>query len=406
MDKITQTLEPTSLAEMPGLSDAVKETYGLMHTPGEILQQPATWRATFDAVNAQSEDLRAFLRNCGLSGPGNSELCVSLVGAGTSDYVGRALVPLLKQKWRCHVSAVPSTDLLTEMDSVVTALPESTNQLWISFSRSGDSFEGVELLENALRKYPHINHLIVTCSENGKMAAKIARGNPNIYCLLLDKATNDQGLAMTSSFTNMIVAGQCLAHVFDQDGYKPIVAELSEAAERMLPVISELAQKIATMDVTRICFLGSGALKAVADESSLKVLEMSSGHYSVMSESFLGLRHGPLSWLSNDAIVVGFLSNSTEKRQVELGLLREISDKKAAKCILAVVPTERSAAEFIDHRLVLNITDVLDDEHRPPLDVIFGQCLGLFASLELGLKPDAPSADGKIQRVVSQISYA
>jgi tagatose-6-phosphate ketose/aldose isomerase len=43
------------------------------------------------------------------------------------------------------------------------------------------------------------------------------------------------------------------------------------------------------------------------------------------------------------------------------------------------------------------------DALRPPLDVIFGQLLGLFCSLEAGLAPDTPSPSGAISRVVSQV---
>ncbi len=290
------------------------------------------------------------------------------------------------------------------MDSEVGSAPADARHLWISFSRSGDSFEGVKILEKAIEKYPSIKHLIVTCSQEGKMANSIARQNAGILCLTLDKRTGDLGLAMTSSFTNMIVAGQCLAHIFELDSYRPTIDALADAAEKAMPAIATAARQIAAIDVTRICFLGSGALKAVADESALKVLEMSAGHYSVMSESFLGLRHGPLSWLGQDAMVVGFLSNSPERRQVELGLLREVRDKKAARSIIAVSPGDIEAvSKSAEHEIVLNIPDRLDDNHRPPLDVLFGQLLGLFASLRQGLKPDTPSADGKITRVVEQI---
>jgi D-galactosamine 6-phosphate deaminase/isomerase len=43
------------------------------------------------------------------------------------------------------------------------------------------------------------------------------------------------------------------------------------------------------------------------------------------------------------------------------------------------------------------------DALRPPLDVIVGQLLGLFCSLEAGLKPDTPSPSGAISRVVSHV---
>ena len=46
----------------------------------------------------------------------------------------------------------------------------------------------------------------------------------------------------------------------------------------------------------------------------------------------------------------------------------------------------------------------MDDLYRPVLDVLFGQLLGLFASLRTGLKPDTPSPTGAINRVVQNVS--
>ncbi len=45
----------------------------------------------------------------------------------------------------------------------------------------------------------------------------------------------------------------------------------------------------------------------------------------------------------------------------------------------------------------------LPDELRVVTDVVVGQLIGLFASLKLGLKPDAPSSSGVINRVVSGV---
>jgi D-galactosamine 6-phosphate deaminase/isomerase len=43
------------------------------------------------------------------------------------------------------------------------------------------------------------------------------------------------------------------------------------------------------------------------------------------------------------------------------------------------------------------------DERRPTVDVLFGQLLGLFASLRQGLNPDALSQNGASSRVVSEV---
>jgi tagatose-6-phosphate ketose/aldose isomerase len=46
----------------------------------------------------------------------------------------------------------------------------------------------------------------------------------------------------------------------------------------------------------------------------------------------------------------------------------------------------------------------LEDDYRPPVDIIFGQLLGLFFSLHWKLKPDNPSPNGAISRVVQNVN--
>jgi tagatose-6-phosphate ketose/aldose isomerase len=43
------------------------------------------------------------------------------------------------------------------------------------------------------------------------------------------------------------------------------------------------------------------------------------------------------------------------------------------------------------------------DDYRPAVDVIFGQLLGLFSSLRWNLRPDCPSPNGAISRVVQYV---
>lgn len=406
MNVLKNAAESITLDEMLSLPDDEKAGLGLEHTPREISQQPQTWIGTFEILKSKRSEIGQFLAESGVAGPGDGQLSVVLIGAGTSDYVGRAVEALLRAEWRCSVRAVPSTDLMTEMDDLVAAAPVGTRHLWISFSRSGDSFEGVKVLGYALGKHPQIRHLIVTCNASGKMAAKIAPGRENVFCIELDDKVNDRGLAMTSSFTNMVVAGQCLAHITDLDRYEPIVRTLSDAAANFLSHAASMGQAMAHRDHIRICFLGSGPLKAAGDESALKVLEFTAGNYSTMSESFLGLRHGPLSWLDQDSLVVGFLSNSPEKRRVEIGLLDELNPRDIVADIVAVSPQASITVGSAGSILPLGLPEWFDDNYRPPIDVLFAQCLGLFASVRRELKPDDPSADGRIRRVVSDIKFS
>jgi tagatose-6-phosphate ketose/aldose isomerase len=334
---------------------------------------------------------------------GGARPAVFLIGAGTSDYVGQSLVYLLRRMWQCEVAAIPSTDLLTHADNLV--LPHQ-RYLWVSFSRSGDSPEGVAVLQKALEKRSDISHVIVSCNANGRMLRETT-GQPNVLGISLDDAVNDRGLAMTSSFTNMVVFGQCLAHAEDHGVYEEILSQLVQAGQSFLPLAAECAATIALTPFTKACIVGSGTLRAVARESALKLLELTAGKTATMSESALGLRHGPMAALDKDTLFVCFLSDDKRVQKFEQDLLQEIADKKLVRSRIVVAGQRQalpSAQSLAEHYLASNAALALADEYRPPVDVMFGQLLGLFFSLRWGLRPDSPSPNGAISRVVQNVN--
>jgi tagatose-6-phosphate ketose/aldose isomerase len=393
----TQTSALTSLLELP---IAEQESRGLAFTPREIAQQPATWAKTAALFESRHEEIISFLEHAGVNGPLEARPVVMLIGAGTSDYIGESLALLLRQRWGCETSAVASTSLLPTMSEYV--IP-GRRYLWISFSRSGDSPEGVNVLEQALEVYPEISHLVVTCNANSRMAG-LAANRANAFTAVLDDAVNDRSLAMTSSFTNMVIFGQCLAHAWSFAEYKPILAGMIAAANKLLADSAELAKKMATGGSRRICMIGSGSLAAVAQEASLKVLEMSGGKIKTMWQTSLGLRHGPMAALDPDTDFICFLSSERTRLRYEIDLLREIREKKiTATCVVVGLhANEAEALPFCD--IYNGIDGSFPDAYRPPVDVIFGQLLGLYSSISFGLRPDAPSPAGVINRVVSDFT--
>ena len=387
----------TASPKLLELSSAERESLGLVHTLREILQQPQTWRETYQKVRASSTQLEEFLTRAGISAQRGTSLNVLLAGAGTSDYIGKSVSALLQKEWSCNVHAVPSTDLLTNMEDYI--LPE-VDYLWISFSRSGDSSEGVAVLEQALAAHPRIKHLVVTCNEKGKMTQF---GHPdNVMSFVLDDAVNDRGLAMTSSFSNMVIAAQALAHIRRLDAFGSIVESLAMSASMVLPDAASICERIVDEGFSRVCFLGTGPLKAAAIESGLKVVELTGGRVVALTESFLGLRHGPLSAIDPETLVVGFLSASDRRRAFELDLIQEICDKKLTEKCLIIAPTAVAATS--KNKLCLELPESISDLYLPPLFVLVGQLLGLSASLREGLRPDEPSPDGAINRVVTHVA--
>ena len=389
-----------ALSKLVNLSPAEKESLGVVHTLPEILQQPQTWRLTYARVFNLATRIETFLTNAGIGRVDQVPPHVLLVGAGTSDYIGKSVSSLLQKEWGCDVQAVPSTDLLTNMEEHI--IP-GRDYLWISFSRSGDSSEGVAVLETALADHPEIKHLIVTCNHAGRMAH--AFKGENVLSIVLDDTVNDRGLAMTSSFSNMVIVAQALAHIRTLPDYALIVGRLADAATQTLPLAASICERLVQAGFTKTCFLGTGALKGAAIESSLKVLELTSGRIVSFAESFLGLRHGPLSAIDDDTLVVAFLSSDTRRRQFELDLMQEIRDKHLTSKYLAVYSKRPENGEMSpEHSLFLGLKHELPDFYLPPLAVLVGQFLGFFSSLKVGLRPDEPSPRGAISRVVEHVT--
>jgi D-galactosamine 6-phosphate deaminase/isomerase len=390
-----------ALIELLNLSETEKTARGLTYTPAEIAQQPDTWLSTFELFRRKRPEIRQFLSSAGLAAGPNPQPTVFLVGAGTSDYIGHSLAYLLRKLWHCEVLAVPSTDLLTHMDELM--IPQQ-RYLWVSFSRSGDSPEGVAVLETACTNHPQIHHLVVSCNANGRMIRNSA-GKSQVLSICLNDAVNDRGLAMTSSFSNMVVFGQCLAHIDDPDRYEQVLLQLVQTGRDFLPQAADCAAELAKDSYTKACFVGSGPLRAVARESALKLLELTAGKTLTMSESVLGLRHGPMAALDEDSLFVCFLSGNRRIQKYERDLLEEIGKKRLARNRIVVAGGEISVRDCgVEHRLAPAPPIAVADDYRPAVDVIFGQLLGLFSSLRWNLQPDCPSPSGAISRVVQNVS--
>ena len=390
----------SALSELLSLPGSEKAARGLEHTPGEIAQQPEAWLSTFEVFRRKREQIAEFLALAGIGASPRPRPTVFLIGAGTSDYIGQSLTFLLRRCWNCEVLAVPSTDLLTHMDEWM--IPEK-KYLWISFSRSGDSPEGVAVLEGARKNHPVIHHLVVSCNAKGRMIRESA-DDPRVLGICLDDAVNDRGLAMTSSFSNMVIFGQCLAHVNDVVTYEGVLSQLVEGGRDFLPRAADCASALAKEAYTKACFVGSGALRAVAKESALKLLELTAGKTLTMSESVLGLRHGPMAALDQSTLFVCFLSSSRRVQAYERDLLDEIGKKRLVGCRVVVGGSEIGRDSLAEHYLESSAMSGIADDYRTPVDIIFGQLLGLFGSLRWNLRPDSPSPNGAISRVVHGVN--
>ena len=361
-------------------------------TAREISQQPAVWREVENIVTSRRDDIAAFLRPL-LEHP---DLRVVLTGAGTSAFAGEILAPALSRRMGRRVDAVATTDIVSNPEEYFA---DDRPTLMVSFARSGNSPESVAATEFADQCLSECHHLVLTCDRNGRLYEKHAQ-SAGSFVLLMPEATNDQGFAMTSSFTSMILAAWLiLGIVADSD---ELVGRLATAAEGILATRQEDIMRLASSGYERIVYLGSGPLKGLAHESSLKLLELTAGEIVTYFESPLGFRHGPKSILDDRTLAVCYISGDSYTRRYDLDLLAELKRSMRPGSVIAVGATDAGTADP-SFWLLEGLEGVEDAALALPF-VVVAQLIGLCFSLALGYTPDNPFPDQEVNRVVQGVS--
>lgn len=371
------------------------------HTTREIHQQPAVWQELVTDFFKQQEAFKGFLTSIYEK---HEQVRVILTGAGTSAFVGDTLVPeLAKQNKQPHVQfeSIPTTDIVSNPTEY---LFEGTPTILVSFARSGNSPESVATVTLGQEIVDDFYQVVITCNKDGQLAKNI-QGDPNSITLLMPEKSNDQSLAMTSSFTSMIIAAYAL---FTEEVFTEGVAEqVIGAATQLIEQLGDPVDTAIDFDFERIVYLGSGLLAQLSHEAALKMLELSGGQVVAIHESSLGFRHGPKSILNDQSAVVLFMSQDPYTRKYDIDILRELAAAKSGMKIVALTETKDEEVEQLAD-LVLPVNadgkPLGNDFYLALLYVVFAQTLALKKSIQLGITPDNPSPDGAISRVVKGVT--
>lgn len=248
------------------------------YTFDEIHQQPAMWRKELQTLLKNKAEVSAFMHKYL-----TPDTDVVLTGAGTSAFIGDALCPIMRGMWR-NVRSVPTTDIVTHAKYL---LDRERPLLLVSFARSGNSPESVAAVNLANKVCKNVAHVYITCNAQGKLALQ-AEGKDNILLLLLPEETDDKSLAMTSSFSTMLLTCLMLGHIDTLDKDVDMIEKTAKNAEAVIAEYEEKLKEIASRPFERGVFLGSGALKGIAEECHLKLQELTDGAVVCKFDSFLG----------------------------------------------------------------------------------------------------------------------
>ncbi|HGH3379439.1 SIS domain-containing protein [Enterobacter ludwigii] len=362
-------------------------------TEEEIRQQPASWIRSLNNI----DNLRASIDNFLTPLLRKHELRIVLTGAGTSAFIGDIISPWLASHTGKNITAVPTTDLVTNpMDYLSAAHP----LLLVSFARSGNSPESVAAVELANQCVPECYHLSITCNEAGSLY-QTAVNSDNAYALLMPAETHDRGFAMTSSITTMMAS--CLAVFAPETINSHTFRDVADRCQTILTSLGDFSQSVFGNDPwKRIVYLGSGGLQGAARESALKVLELTAGKLAAFYDSPTGFRHGPKSLVDRETLVVVFVSSHPYTRQYDLDLLAELRRDRQAMRVVAIAAETDPVIEAGPHILLPPARTFIDMEQAFCF-LMYAQVFALSQSLRVGNTPDTPSASGTVNRVVQGV---
>lgn len=367
---------------------------GALYTATEIYNQPKLWKEVFHILTESKEKIASFM-----DGVINKEgLRIILTGAGTSAYVGEIAAPYLSKLLGTRVEAVATTDIVSNPKEY---LQKNNPTILVSFARSGNSPESVGTFNLSEDLIKDVNQIVITCNKDGELANRVKDSDKDLL-LLMPEESNDKSFAMTSSFSCMLLT---VLSIFDiKNVNENLINTIIKNAKEILDNHWQEINKLVEMNFKRVVYLGSGSLKGLTKETSLKNLELTSGRIDTYDEGVLGFRHGPKSVINDETLIIVFLSNDSYTRRYDLDLIKEIHGD-SGKQKVAVISHKRYEVikEHCDYYLSFDKEEI-DDAFSSLEFAIFGQLFAMFNSLHLGISPDNPRPDGSVNRVVKGVN--
>jgi glutamine---fructose-6-phosphate transaminase (isomerizing) len=328
------------------------------NTYQEIMNQPAAWAEAVQVVaqhkaSLQAVDLEGYTQ-------------VLFTGCGSTFYLSLAAAALLQSETGKISRGLPASELLL---NPLSAYPGKRGRtLLVAVSRSGSTTETLRAIQ-AFRQEQPGEVITVTNYPESPLAGM---GNIN----LIIPAGREESVAQTRSFASIYVACAAISAVLGADeGLSSTLEALPAVGNRLLRDFNAVAQRWGEdSHLNQFFYLGTGQRYGLACEVSLKMKEMA----LTVSEPFrfLEFRHGPMSMITPQTLVVGLLSEAS--RAQEEAVLREMHALGGQ--IFALADSEADVSFASD----------LPERARGVLYLPVLQLMAYYRSVSRGLNPDNP----------------
>jgi glutamine---fructose-6-phosphate transaminase (isomerizing) len=327
-------------------------------TRAEIFSQPDVWGKALRTMQTQALDLRTFFNE----GDFNS---VIFTGCGSTYYLSLAAASTFQALAGRASRGLPASEIWFYQPE---AYSSQQRYLLVAVSRSGLTTETVRAVE-AFKQRGHGSVITLSCYPDAPLATM---GDVN----LLFAEAQEESVAQTRAFSTLYLASAALSAIWAGDDERlSQMSKLPAVGKTLLEKYVPDAEKFGREPkYERLYFLGSGARYGLACEVSLKMKEMSLSHSEPFH--FMEFRHGPMSMVNENTLIVGFLSEKNFSQ--ENVVLNEMQAKGADVFSLG----ERDTAVAFESDL--------DEDIRSVLYLPIIQLMAYEHSLSKGLNPDLP----------------
>jgi tagatose-6-phosphate ketose/aldose isomerase len=208
---------------------------------------------------------------------------------------------------------------------------------------------------------------------------------------------------MTSSYTGMLLAGILVANYQNIETLEAQVHLLAKCGNEVISGCNGSLVDISNKPFDRAVFLGSGPFYGTAREAQLKMLELTGGQVVSTMDSYLGFRHGPKAVVNENTLMVYFLSNNSYVHQYEIDLIKSIREDSNPLWSIAISPSPLGSGVDTDTEILFTGGNSILEELLAVAYILPVQILSFHKSLNCGLRPDKPSTNGVIHRVVQGV---
>ncbi len=325
-------------------------------TRDEIFTQDQAWSGALNEVRSKADELSAIdfekLRQ------------VLFTGCGSTYYLSLAAASHFQSQTGVVCKAVPAGELLMNPEGNYSR----NNSLLFAISRSGSTTETVRAAKQF--KHDQAGRVLSICNYDDRPLSEVA---DLTFCI---KEGQEQSIAQTRAFSSMFLAAVAVAMLASgRDDLLDEMNALPEMGKALIEKYEDYARGIGeNLGFDRFYFLGSGCRYGLACEANLKMKEMTRTHTEPFY--FLEFRHGPISMVNENTVILGLLSES--QRDFEEKVLDDARDLGATVVSLA----EQDADISFESGLPENVRNVL---YLPLL-----QIMAFYRSLKKGLDPDKP----------------